>query len=546
MSPKSKLFLPLIIAISIVAGMLLSLALFRNQTKEVLGFKLPRKDKLSTIIDYVKSEYVDEVNVDSLVELAIPNFLKQLDPHSVYMSADEAKAVNEPLEGNFEGIGIQFSVNNDTILIVDIIHGGPSEKIGLKAGDKIITVNDSLVAGVGIRSDNVVKLLKGQRGTTVKVGIMRKGRDKLLHFNIIRDKIPILSIDAAYMINEKSGYIKISSFSKTTHSEFVEAAFKLNQAGMKNLILDLRGNSGGYLDAATNIVDEFLKGGKLIVYTEGHARPKNAIYSTDKRAVCVNVKLVVLIDEFSASASEIVAGAIQDNDRGWVIGRRSFGKGLVQEPTVFKDGSMLRLTTARYYTPSGRCIQKNYTGGYESYYDELMERYLHGEFQDADSIELIDSLQFKTTGGRLVYGGGGIMPDIFVPIDSVLFNPTLRLISDYGLSYTFALQYSDKNREIFSKISTPDSLIMLLNKKLALTEFSSYIQKNKHHISYFNWNNNMRYIKNQVYGYILRNVFDDNAFYRYINELDNTYIQALNILESNKQLTESQNKQSGK
>ncbi len=546
LSPRNRLFLPLIIAISVIAGMLLSLALFRNQTKEVLGFKLPKKDKLSTIIDYVKSEYVDEVNVDSLVELAIPNFLRQLDPHSVYMTADEAKAVNEPLEGNFEGIGIQFSVNNDTILVVDIIHGGPSEKLGLKAGDRIITINDSVVAGVGIKSDNVVKLLKGPRGTTVKVGILRKGRDKLLHFNIIRDKIPILSIDAAYMIDDKTGYIKISSFSKNTHTEFVESAFKLHQAGMKNLILDLRGNSGGYLDAATNIVDEFLKGGKMIVYTEGRSRPRNSVYATDKRAVCVDVNLAVLIDEFSASASEIVAGAIQDNDRGWIIGRRSFGKGLVQEPTIFKDGSMLRLTTARYYTPSGRCIQKNYSGGYESYYDELMERYLHGEFQVADSIDQNDSLQYKTSGGRLVYGGGGVMPDIFIPIDSVLFNPTLRLLSDFGLAYSFALQYTDKNRELFSGISSVDSLIMVLDSRYTMSEFGTYIRKNKHYISYFNWNKYMPYIKSQVYGYIVRNVFDDNAFYGYINKIDNTYLQAVKTLESNESVTGTQNSPSHK
>ncbi len=537
LSDKQKLLLPLIIAISFVAGMLISLWLFRSETK-VLGFKMPRKDKLSTVIDYVKSEYVDDVNLDSLIEMAIPHFLQELDPHSIYVTSDEAKSMNEPLEGNFEGIGIQFNVNNDTVLIVDIISGGPSEKIGLKAGDRIITVNDSVIAGKGIKSDDVVKLLKGQRGTTVKVGIMRRGRDELLSFTIIRDKIPIKSVDAYYMLNKTTGYIKISSFSKTTHSEFVEAAFVMKEKGMKNLILDLRGNSGGYMDAATNIVDEFLNGGKLIVYTEGKARPKSSVYSTDKRAVCVDTKLAVLIDEFSASASEIVAGAIQDNDRGWIIGRRSFGKGLVQEPTVFNDGSMLRLTTARYYTPSGRCIQKNYSRGYDSYYDEIMERYLHGEFSEADSIEFPDSLQYKTTGGRIVYGGGGIMADIFIPIDSILFKPALRAISDYGLAYSFALKYTDKNRPELSKIDNPESLLIYLDRKNILSQFYTYLYQNKVKIPYYQLNSVSQYIKWSVYAYLIRNVFDDNEYYRYINQMDKSCKVAVEILESEKEILE--------
>ncbi len=538
-SDKQKLYLPLIIAIAFVAGMLASLALYRGETK-VLGFKMPRKDKLTTVIDYVRSEYVDAVNTDSIIEMAIPHFLQELDPHSVYFNADEAKAMNEPLEGNFEGIGIQFSVTNDTVLVISIISGGPSEKAGLKAGDRIITVNDSVIAGIGIKSDAVVKLLKGKRGTTVKVGVLRKGRSEIIAYTLIRDKIPIKSVDAYYLVSDDIGYIRISSFSKTTHSEFVESAFQLSEKGMKKLILDLRGNSGGYLDAATNIADEFLTGGKLVVFTEGRARPRKSVYSTDKRAIGVDIELVVLIDEFSASASEIVAGAIQDNDRGWVIGRRSFGKGLVQEPTVFNDGSMLRLTTARYYTPSGRCIQKNYSAGYESYYDEIMERYLHGEFEEADSIQFNDSLKYTTTGGRTVYGGGGIMPDIFVGIDSMLFSPVLRLIGDYGFAYSFALNYSDKNRSELSDFEHADALIAHLDQKNTMNDFFNYLRSQKVKISYYQFNSMHTYIRAQVYAYIVRNIFDDNAFYPLINRIDPVYIKAVEVFENNRPLIESQ------
>lgn len=533
--PKYKVYLPIFIAIAFGAGMWVSIALFRGETK-VFGFAVPPKNKINTVIDYVNSEYVDEVNTDELIEKAIPQFLKELDPHSIYITAEEALEVNEPLEGNFEGVGIQFNIRNDTIVVVNTISGGPSEKLGLRAGDRIIMINDSLVAGVGVKNSQVVKKLKGPRGTKVKVSVHRKGRDELLNFTIVRDKIPLNSVDVTYMIDEKTAYIKISSFSRTTYREFINAVYELNDAGMKKMILDLRSNSGGYLEAATNITDEFFAGGEVIVYTEGKARPRKTIYATDKRLTCVDIELAVLIDEFSASASEIVAGAIQDNDRGWIVGRRSFGKGLVQEPTVFGDGSVLRLTTARYYTPSGRCIQKSYSEGYDDYYDDIFNRYLNGEFQEADSIHFADSLKFYTIGNRIVYGGGGIMPDIFVPVDTSIYSDLFNAVVDYGFAYSFAFNYTDKNREALNELKTIQQIEDYLDQALVMDAFYSYLREKKLHFTYSEYMVNYNILRLQLYAYIGRNIINDNGFYPFINRMDNTIERVLDLLNSKESL----------
>ncbi|NLA24645.1 MAG: S41 family peptidase [Bacteroidales bacterium] len=535
MRKTTKLILPIIIAIAFVAGMLASLVLFQKNTTTI-NFNHQNNNKLNTIINYIENEYVDDVKLDSIIEITIPKFLKELDPHSFYFNPQDAKEVNEPLEGNFDGIGVQFNMHKDTLLIIEVISGGPSENIGILAGDRIIQVNDSVIAGVSKKSDDIIKLLKGPRGTKVNVKILRRGRIELLDFTITRDVIPIKSVDAYNMMSETTGYIKISSFSRTTHDEFVQACFILKSKGMQNLILDLRGNSGGYLDAATNIVDEFLHGGKLIVYTEGKARPTRNTYSSDKRNSCIDINLAVLIDEFSASASEVVAGAIQDNDRGWIVGRRSFGKGLVQESTMFNDGSTLRLTTARYYTPSGRCIQKNYSKGYENYYDEIAERFIHGEFSEMDSVEYSDTVKYKTSKGRIVYGGGGIMADKFIPFDTILFNPAYRLISDYGLSYGFALKYSDENREKFKKIKSTQGLINQLDKENTIAKFYAYLKENKIEFTNEDIKDVSELIKQSVYSYIIRNIRGESAFYWYVNKYDETCIEARRILETKEQL----------
>ena len=529
--PKYKIYLPIFIALAFVSGMWVSIALFRSDTK-LLGFKIPPKNKLNTIIDYVNSEYVDDVNTNELIENAIPQFLKELDPHSIYIPSSEAKAINEPLQGNFEGIGIQFNIQNDTIMVVNTISGGPSEKVGLSAGDRIIMVNDTLVAGIGIRNSDVIKKLKGPRGTKVKLSIYRRGRSEFLDYVIIRDKIPLNSVDVAYMIDDKTAYVKISSFSRTTYSEFISAVFKLNNAGMQNIIIDLRSNSGGYLDAATNIADEFLSGGEVLVYTEGKARARKTIYSTDKKLTCLNIEVAILIDEFSASASEIVAGAIQDNDRGWIIGRRSFGKGLVQEPTKFGDGSVLRLTTARYYTPSGRCIQKSYDQGYDSYYDDIINRFANGEFEDADSIHFIDSLKYQTLGGRDVYGGGGIMPDYFVPVDTSIYTPLYNVVSDYGLSYSFAFRYTDENRSSLQNLKSPELIEEFLNNANVMNEFYLYLTEKKLIFTAAEFQDSKNRIQTQVYAFIARNIINNKGFYPIINKTDNTVNKALDVIET--------------
>jgi carboxyl-terminal processing protease len=531
--PKYKIYLPVIIAIAFVAGIWTSIALFSSNPK-VFSLAVPPKDKIRTILDFVRNEYVDKIDTDSLIEKAIPEILHNLDPHSIYIPADEALAISEPLEGNFEGIGIQFNIQNDTIMVINTIGGGPSEKIGIRAGDRIVMINDSIVAGIGVKNSEVIKKLKGARGTFVKVTVKRKNRNELLSFNIKRDKIPIRSVDVAYMLNDKTAYLKISTFSRTTHSEFIDAVFKLKNSGMENMILDLRSNSGGYMDAATNIVDEFISGGKTIVFTKGNARPRKTFYSSDNRLSCLNTNIAVLIDEFSASASEIVAGAIQDNDRGWVMGRRSFGKGLVQESTVFGDGSVLRLTTARYYTPSGRCIQKPYAEGYESYYDDIINRFVNGEFMEADSIHFADSLTYYTASGRIVYGGGGIMPDVFVGIDTTEYTNLINIVLDYGISYSFAFKYTDNNREELSNLHSLGSIENYLDSINIMQEFYNYLIENKINFSYAEYNQSYETLRLQVYAYIGRNILDDKGFYPFINRIDNTIQKAIQILEDNK------------
>ncbi|GHT64215.1 peptidase S41 [Bacteroidia bacterium] len=412
----------------------------------------PSTQKVDLAITAVENLYVDNLDGNKLAEDAIVGLLEKLDPHSNYMTPEEVKELNEPLQGNFDGIGIQFNMLTDTLYVVQVIPGGPSEKVGILAGDRVIQVNDTLIAGVKMKNTDVMSRLRGPKGTTVNVKVLRNKDPKLLNFKIIRDKIPIYSLDASYMIDKTTGYIKLNRFAATSYDEFKEALEKLMQQGMKNLILDLQGNGGGYLGTAIEIANEFLKQGSLIVYTEGvHQKRENAL-ATNKGAMQTG-RLIVIVDESSASASEIVSGAIQDWDRGVIVGRRTFGKGLVQRPVPLPDGSMIRLTTARYYTPTGRSIQKPYENGdSDSYNKDLIGRYNRGEMISADSIHFPDSLKYSTlVDKRTVYGGGGIMPDYFVPMDTMHGSMLLRELNAYGITYKYTTQLIDGNRTSYKK-----------------------------------------------------------------------------------------------
>lgn len=523
--------MPAIIALSVVTGLIIGWYLPGKKTDfPVRGF-LPGIDKISNLMSLIETKYVDPVNRADLEETAIPAILKKLDPHSVYIPAKDLVRANEPLQGNFDGIGISFNMLIDTIMVMSIIPGGPSEKAGLMPGDKIIFVNDSLVAGKNIPDVDIVKMLKGPRGTTVRIKILRKGSDNLLPFEIIRNKIPINTVESVYMVNETTGFIKIASFAITTFDEFMAGLTELKAAGMKNLIVDLRNNPGGIMETATKIADQFLTDGQMIVYTEGRAFPREEIIATNE-GIFHDGGLVILIDEWSASASEIVAGAVQDNDRGTIIGRRSFGKGLVQEPLMFRDGSGLRLTIARYYTPTGRSIQKPYSAGYDEYYDDLNKRFERGEFQVADSIHLPDSLKFTTPGGRIVYGGGGIMPDIFIPIDTGGVTPYFIRVRNNGLIVRYALRYTEDNREKLNTFTNVTDLEAFLDRQGLLEKFASFaeangVRKNKNELDI-----SSEILLIQIKAYIARNILDNKGFYPIWQNLDLTLQTAIDFLKN--------------
>lgn len=482
------IYFPILFSIVFIGGLYLGSRLSTNvNEKNLFPIKFNSFNRLNEIINYVEQEYVDTVDRHELESKVIAQLLQDLDPHSYYISPEEISAMNEPLIGNFDGIGVEFSIQKDTIVVLAPVVGGPSEMLGIKAGDRIVKVEGENVASIGITNRKVMDLLRGPKGSKVAVSIFRQGESKLIDFTIERDKIPIHSLDASYMLTPTIGYIKLSRFSKTTYSEFSEAAEKLKKEGMTHLALDLRGNGGGYLDAAIDLADEFLSKGKLIVYTEGKARPKKMHYATGKGNF-ETIELSILIDEGSASASEIIAGAIQDNDRGTVIGRRSFGKGLVQEQSDWPDGSAVRLTIARYYTPTGRCIQRPYKEGVKKYYEDFyedMEWTMTSEAQP-DTTIIADSLIFKTPEGKIVYGGGGITPDIFVPVDTLGGSAYLSELSYNGIFRNFSFDYADKNRKKLERFQSVNEFIAdftitnsMLNDLYAIAEKSGIKKREK-------------------------------------------------------------------
>ncbi len=485
--------------------------------------------KFETAIKYLDRYYVDSINQNKLVEDAIRGMLKELDPHSVYLTKEEMDEMNEPLVGNFEGIGIQFNILSDTILVSSTIPGGPSEMLGIMAGDKIVKIDTQNVAGIGIKTKDVIGKLRGPKGTKVTVKIMRRGEKKLLEFTITRDKIPIFSLDASYMAEPEIGYIKVNRFGATTLNEFEEAMDTLAKQGMKHLILDLRGNSGGYLKTAIDLADEFLSSRKMIVFTQGVHFPKEETYATPKGNFETG-KVVALIDYGSASASEIVAGALQDQDRGLIIGSRSYGKGLVQKPYTLPDGSVLRVTVQRYFTPSGRCIQKPY----EEYKDEYSKRMESGEFFHVDSVHFPDSLKFFTPNKRVVYGGGGIMPDIFVPVDTSYNSSYYSEIIRKGLLYDFTVRYVDNNRkqikknypslEIFKKNFVIDEKIM--------ADFIKYAEEKEVKQNPEQLKISEPMIKNQMKASIARGFWNTLGYWSVANEINNSYSKAIEALKN--------------
>ncbi len=533
---KKAILAPVIIALVLIIGMFIGRNLFpanQNNAGTYSNHENIYTDKISAVLQLIKDNYVEKISLDSLTEIAIPKILENLDPHTSYLPPKENKEAHESLDGNFDGIGVQFNIQNDTVMIINTISGGPSEKVGILAGDRIVTVNDSLIAGVGITNEGVMKVLKGPAGTRVKVGIKRKGIKDLIQFEIIRDKIPLYSIDVSYMLDKNTGYIKISRFAGTTYDEFMKAAQKLKDAGMTEMIIDLRDNGGGYLSEAVKIADEFLPAGKMIVYTQGAFR-KRAEYKSSENYSFKDIKLAVLINSWTASASEILSGAIQDNDRGIIVGRRSFGKGLVQEEFDFKDHSGVRLTVARYYTPVGRCIQKSYKDGYDKYYADIYHRAYDGELSVADSTKFPDSLKYTTPGGKVVYGGGGIMPDYFVPVDTAVFTSYYRKLTSKGLIYKFALTFADKNREKLQSLKTWRKINGYLKKENVLSQLINYANKNglKKNLNDLKISGN--FIDVRLRAYIARNIIDNEGYYPIIREIDNDLKKATEVLNDSK------------
>ncbi len=463
------------------------------------------------------------------MEKAIINLLHNLDPHSAYLTAQEVKEMREPLEGNFEGIGIEFNIIKDTIRVISVIAGGPSEALGIQAGDKIVKIEGKNAAGVQIKNKEVLGKLRGKGGTEVNVSIMR-GK-KLIDFTITRGTIPIYSVDVAYLLDKKTGYIKVNRFAETTYEEFSDKASSLRLQGMENLILDLRGNGGGLLSTAVKICDEFLEKGSVIVFTEGKSHPKETIAATNK-GILTETKLIVLIDESSASASEIVAGAIQDNDRGTIVGRRSFGKGLVQRETMFADSSAIRLTVARYCTPSGRCIQKSYGKDMEDYYREEYNRYQSGELMHADSIHGNDSLKYTTTKGKIVYGGGGITPDIFIPLDTAGRTAYLTELFVKGALNQFGFDYADKNRKTFSKMDMKKFQSSFIIDEKILNDFISYSEKLGVKSNPKEVETSKGLIKNLLKASIARQIWGNDGFYPILNKEDKAILKAMDIVSS--------------
>lgn len=532
MKNKTRLLIasiPLVLLLGVVCGVLIGIYVGPST-----GLK--DSDKLRNVLALVQNEYVDEIDIDSLVETSIPDLLASLDPHSVYIPKVELTAANDELEGSFSGVGISFQLLDDSLTVVEVIPGGPAEKVGILAGDRILRANGKVMTGTEMTTDSVMRTLRGPKDSKVLVEVKRSGVAKPLKFDIIRGDIPVNSVDAAYMLEEGIGYIKVSKFAKNTAAEFLTALGELKQKGARKFVVDLRGNSGGFMEQAILMVNEFLPQGRKIVYTQGRNPQNNTDAVSDGYGNFQDSELVVLTDEGSASASEIFAGAIQDNDRGLVIGRRTFGKGLVQNQIMLPDSSAVRLTVARYYTPSGRSIQKEYQRGADGKYElDIVERYNHGEFYNVDSIKLDKKLQFKTVNGRTVYGGGGIMPDIFVPVDTAGYTSYYMNVMNQGLVQKYSFNLTDRYRNVLSGVTTVDRLFNVVpGEDKLLQDFVEFAEENGEPSRWYYINQSRNLLLRQIMAVIARDALGYQQFYEILNREDPVVNKALEILKTGK------------
>lgn len=527
---NSIIWYPLVISIAIVLGIVIGNYI---STKK---FTLDKDRKINAVLNLIQSEYVDSIDVKDLVEQAIPAIIGNLDPHSYYIPASDIRAENEKLDGSMSGIGVSFFMMNDTANVDQVIPNGPAEKVGMLAGDRIISVNGESIVGGTLTAEGIRSKIRGEKGTKVKIGVKRNSSKKTLTFTITRDDIPMNTIDVSYMLDDKTGYIKIAQFGKNTYDEFFAALSKLKKDGASRYIVDLRGNPGGYMEMAILMVNEFLEQGELIVYTKGRKEREDIQVWSDDQGSFHDAQVAVLIDEYSASASEIMTGALQDNDRGLVVGRRSFGKGLVQKQIYLPDSSAIRLTIARYYTPSHRCIQKDYTlGDEDDYSKELYDRYSHGELYSADSIKVDKSKIFRTANGRIVYGGGGIVPDIFVPNDTTGITTYYRAVANLGLLQQYVYTYVDINRDQLKNVKTVKQLMGMMPSDDALTyDFVCYARDNGVPMRWYYINLSRSLIARQLRALVIRDVLGSEEFYRYYNRTDNTVNAALKALNDGK------------
>ena len=543
-SNKHNRYTPLLMALCIVIGILIGSFFTNHFSGNRLNIINSGSNRLNNLLHIIDDQYVDEVNIDSLVDKSIPQILANLDPHSVYINAKDAKQAEDDLKGSFSGVGIEFVIREDTIHVQNVIHNGPAERAGILAGDKIVTVDGKKFVGKMVTNDEAQRRLKGPKDTKVQIGVVRYGTKEVKNFTVTRGEIPQKSISATYMINEATGYIRIKNFSETTYPELLISLAKLSQEGFSNLIIDLRDNTGGYLTSATQIANEFLPKNKLIVYTQGrHSRRQD--YKSNGNGSYQNIPLVVLINEASASAAEIFAGAMQDNDRATIIGRRSFGKGLVQQPILFSDGSMIRLTIARYYTPSGRCIQKPYDKNGISYEEDLITRYQHGEFFSQDSIKHTGPA-YHTSIGRTVYGGGGITPDIFIPEDTTNITSYYKEAVMSGLILQYAFKYTDDHRQELKKYDTMPMLLNYINKRNLVDQFATYADKKGLKRRNILIRRSHSLLERFIFSRIIYNMLDEEAWMQYINSDDPTIKSAQDVFKHKAAFPKKADKKSNK
>lgn len=532
MKKMNRIYTPIILGLVLGFGIMMGNYMGSSDTPQGINSSYSTSGKMDYILNTIEKEYVDTVDVDSLTEILIPRLLEELDPHTSYIPAKDLESVNEELQGNFGGIGVQFRLFDDTVMVMHVIKGGPSQKAGVQDGDRIIAVDDSTIAGINFQNSDVMDLLRGKRGTPVKLTLYRPYVNETVEVNIRRGSIPVESVSVSYMINSETGYVKVDRFGQNTYQEFLLAIAKLKQKGCVSLVVDLRANTGGYLGAAIGMINEFLERGEMIVYTDGKAQ-KRQEYKADGSGSCQHMRVAVLMDEWSASASEIFAGAMQDNDRGIIIGRRSFGKGLVQNQQTLPDGSALRLTIARYYTPSGRCIQKNYEKGGEDYAEDLWLRFQHGEMDVQDSISFKNTKSFTTKNGRTVYDSGGVMPDVFIPRDTVGVTKFSRDLTREGIVSRYAFFYVDRHRTKLLEIADNGGVEALVTHFKHENLLPGLLALSKEKGVQFNSSEyvvSKSLIEIQMYAFMAQNVMDNDGFYPVIKDIDNTVVEAETIL----------------